>query len=86
VQGRRPGRTARAASLPRTPWASGFLGHRSTDDAIGVPSTAGAVRRQASLSDEEFAERVRRDEAARTASLENLSRRPRPPEAVDLGH
>jgi hypothetical protein len=67
-------KTAKAAALPRTPWGDPDLsGTWTTDDAIGVPIERPVqFGDKASLSDEEFAERVRRDEAARTEALEEF--------------
>jgi hypothetical protein len=62
------------ASLPRTLWGDPDLsGTWTTDDSIGVPIERPVqFGDKANLSDEEFADRLRRDEAARLASLEEF--------------
>jgi hypothetical protein len=59
---------------PRTPWGDPDLqGTWTTDDAIGVPIERPVqFGDKAFLSDQEFAERSRQDEAARQASLEEF--------------
>jgi hypothetical protein len=61
-------------SLPRTLWGDPDLsGTWTPDDSIGVPIERPVqFGDKAVLSDEEFADRTRRDEAARLASLEEF--------------